>query len=746
MRRYSFSVFLLAIFVYSLTSCGTPTSPAGPALPPALILPEPLKADGPPIPFQDPNLRGEIEARGYPVSNPQEMLTCLVSGKAVYGLTLQNTNVRAAPQTNACRVGRVPRGTLVQIVDSVAISSSLGVSNTQPISGNTRISASLSLSSTNIPAVPSIGYVEDIQPIFLRNCNSCHSAAAKTAGLQVTEYAPLLKGSQKGPVIVPGNAADSVLWQQVGTGKMPLIGKLTAAEKTLIHDWIDNGALEKRLAAPPQPQPAPQTTDQTPANPGLWLAIEDEHIDPVPDVCPTKVDTPQKLISSELVLPISCGVAPRAMELLALFKQYSIPVPSPTPLPAIVRAPVVVATTATTATAALSQTAAAATPVAVAPAANNVYAAGASSAQAGIQVAALNLPAPSNSDPALRPAGGFCLDQRLPNLKRGITALAFDPNGTLYVADDMPLDEHADPLILNDAYHPSRSISVYNPANSGSLSPIFSESSRITGMTYYNGALYISRAGEVGRIPDGGKYERLAIGFAVQSQLFHANDGIAISNNWLYISAGGIHDGYSDGPVVGIGEAAAQAYASGGNRFAARLVRAPLDALLSQRSIETFQTAVRGVRNPYGLTVDPSGQLWFTDNGASNVPDAISAGDEVNLFNPNTTVPGTPDDATPYYGFPLALSGSTPDWYTSPIITMPNSAAPTGITWAYGTIFYGQYGRDPGLYRLARAADGKIVTERIMQIWPLLAVTTAPDGALWLGTGTGGLFRMTPGC
>ena len=137
MRRYSFSVFLLAIFVYSLTSCGATTLPNGDPLaasdplPPVLNLPEPLKADGPPIPFQDPNVRGEIEARGYPVANPQEMLTCLVSGKAVYGLTLQNTNVRMAPQTNACRVGRVPRGTLVQIVDSVAISTSLPVSNSR---------------------------------------------------------------------------------------------------------------------------------------------------------------------------------------------------------------------------------------------------------------------------------------------------------------------------------------------------------------------------------------------------------------------------------------------------------------------------------------------------------------------------------------------------------------------------------------------------------------------------------------
>ncbi len=733
MQRYSFSVFLFAIFICVLTSCGTNTRPTGDPRPPALTLPEPLKVKGPLIPFQDPNLRGEVEARGYPVANAQVLLTCLISGKTVYGLTLQNTNVRAAPQASACRLGRIPRGTLVQIVDSVAISSSLPVSNSKPVSSSVTINNSLVISaSVATTGKPGLGYVEDIQPILLRSCNACHSAVAQTAGLQVTEYAPLLKGSKKGPVIVPGDAADSLLWQQVGSGKMPLIGKLTAAEKSLIHDWIEDGALEKQPAAPSKAQPATQATDQA-TSPGLWLAIKDENINPVPDVCATTTITPQKLISSELVLPISCGVPPRTTELQALFTQYSIPIPTPTP--AIVSVPVAAAKV-TTATAALSQTVLAATPVA----------ASRNSAQAGIQVATLNLPAPSNSDPALRPAGGFCLEQKLPKLHRGITALAFAPDGTLYVADEISLDENADPLILNDAYHPSRSISVYNPANSGSLSPIFTESSRITGMTYNAGALYISRAGEVGRIPDGGKYERLAIGFAVQSQLFHANDGIAIANGWLYISAGGIHDGYSDGPVVGIGEAGAQNYASGGNRFAARLVRAPLDALLSQRSIETFQTAARGVRNPYGLTTDPAGRLWFTDNGATNVPDAISAGDEVNVFSPDATPAGAPDDSTPYYGFPLALSGNIPDWYTKPVVTLPNSAAPTGITWAYGTIFYGQYGRDPGLYRLGRAADGTTVTERIMQIWPLLAVTTAPDGAIWLGTGAGGLFRMTPGC
>ncbi len=177
---------------------------------------------------------------------------------------------------------------------------------------------------------------------------------------------------------------------------------------------------------------------------------------------------------------------------------------------------------------------------------------------------------------------------------------------------------------------------------------------------------------------------------------------------------------------------------------AARIVRAPLSGLLAERSISVFQTAARGARNPYGITADPEGRIWWTDNGATNVPENVSAGDEVNLLDPNT-VTGN-DGTAPYFGFPLALSGNPPDWYVDPVVTLPNTAAPTGITWAYGTIFYGQYGRDPGLYRLGRSPSGALVSERLMLVWPLLSMTTAPDGALWIGTGTGGLYRITPGC
>ncbi|MCB0185383.1 MAG: hypothetical protein KDE31_14020, partial [Caldilineaceae bacterium] len=339
----------------------------------------------------------------------------------------------------------------------------------------------------------------------------------------------------------------------------------------------------------------------------------------------------------------------------------------------------------------------------------------------------------------------FCIDQHFNQNERAVTALAFAPDGRLFIALDSRLDGPQDTNILYDAYHPSRSIVVYDPSTRFTPNEIMNESSRITGMAYADGALFLNRAGEMGWIPDGGSYRTLAGGFAVNSQLFHANNGIAITNGYIYISAGGVRDGYSDGPIEGIGEAGAQNVVSGGNRFAARIIRAPLSRLINEYNIELFETAARGVRNPYGITVDPAGRIWFTDNGATNVPENVSAGDEVNLYLPSSSPPGTPEENTPYYGFPLALTSPQP-WYIGPVVDLYNTSAPTGITWAYGTIFFGQYGRNPGLYRLGRVADGRVIAERVMLVWPLLALATAPDGALWVGTGSGGLYRMTPGC
>ena len=654
-----------------------------------------LRLQPPPLPFQDPNILGVERASTRSLTTLDDALACLASRQPVYGLTTENSNVRAAAETGDCRVGRIAQGTLVKVS---------GVYET----GAEEPLLSMRANSGAV-GEQTIGYEEDVQPIFQRTCNSCHSGIVQTKGLQVTAYAPLMAGSENGPVVEPGDPDASVLWQMIESNTMPMVGQLSELDKATVRLWIAAGAPERRGGLPQL------------AN--LWLEIDADAVEEVPNACAGGLAAaPNTLVNAELIAPLNCGAPPDQATVDALLAGL-------------------------TPTRVGSGSAAAVNPasavVAAAPATSGqAYAGGSNSA--GIQAAALGLPAPSDADGWLEPNGGFCIEQRWADNQRSITALSFAPDGRLFMALDSPPTGEADPLVLYDAYHPSRAIAIYDPAVGNRPEEIFSESTRITGLDYADGVLWVSRAGEVGRIPDGGAYEPLAGGFAVNSQLFHANNGIVASNGWVYVSAGGVRDGYSDGPLVGMSEQGAQSIVSDGNGFAARIVRAPIGQLVSERSINAFQTAARGVRNPYGITTDPGGRIWFTDNGATNLPDNISAGDEVNML-PIQSITGN-EESSPYYGFPLALNGNPPEWYVDPVVALPNTAAPTGITWAYGTIFYAQYGRDPGLYRLGRAANGQVVSERVMLAWPLLAVTTAPDGAVWVGSGTGGLYRITPGC
>lgn len=823
----------LALVVLVLVSCTVTPPPPPPALPPALTLPTPATNEGPAIPFRDPNVRGDVQLTVEPFTDRTQLEACLALGQPVYGITLQNTNVRMAPTLNACRAGRIPRGTLVEITGMVTTTNGLQIAAVPVTATSTSTASStstvttvtdpmtatlaatgtavLSLTAgvtgfagiTNVrsaaltaaltsgvtstltataaptttltavtpPITPTVtaalpgtipaaqpvsqaeptplenilGYAEDIQPIFERTCIACHSGVVQQLNLQVTTYEGVMRGSLRGPVIVPGDAPNSVLWQMISTGKMPMIGQLTLSEKDAVRRWIEEGARQQRpvpIAANATRAPAPAVAAATTAD--LWLTVAEESIDPVPDSCAVPPANPQPVVSADLILPISCGLPPSEAQLQNLLRALAL---VPTPSAGVATA---AASDGSDLTAAVpngesvpsnGETLAPDVEV-VAPAAPPPRA---SAPQVGLQAAAFGLPAPSDSDGWLTPRGGFCLDQHLAQNDRGITALTFAPDGRLFLALDSRIDGQPDMNILYDAFHPSRSIAIYDPNTRYTPQEIMAESTRITGMAYANGALFISRAGEVGWLPDGGVYRPLAGGFAVNSQLFHANNGLVISGGYVYVSAGGVRDGYSDGPIEGIGEAGAQNVVSGGNRFAARLVRAPLDRLINEFSINVFETAARGLRNPYGVAVDPSGRIWFTDNGATNVPENVSAGDEVNVFDPGATPPGTAEDATPYYGFPLALT-SPQSWYTGPVVDLLNTSAPTGLTWAYGTIFFGQYGRNPGLYRLGRTASGEVIAERVMLVWPLLATATAPDGALWIGTGGGGLYRMTPGC
>jgi len=79
-------------------------------------------------------------------------------------------------------------------------------------------------------------------PLFETKCSACHGDLA-SGGLNLLTYENLMKGGSDGAVIVPGDSANSVLFQIQSEGKH--FAKLTSEELEIIKQWIDSGAPEK---------------------------------------------------------------------------------------------------------------------------------------------------------------------------------------------------------------------------------------------------------------------------------------------------------------------------------------------------------------------------------------------------------------------------------------------------------------------------------------------------------------------
>jgi mono/diheme cytochrome c family protein len=104
---------------------------------------------------------------------------------------------------------------------------------------------------TEAPATqPAIGgatvsFANDILPIIESRCANCHGGNRTEEGLVLLTHADILAGSDNGPVVVPGDAANSLFVEMVATQKMPKRGpKLTPPQIQLFTDWVNQGALD----------------------------------------------------------------------------------------------------------------------------------------------------------------------------------------------------------------------------------------------------------------------------------------------------------------------------------------------------------------------------------------------------------------------------------------------------------------------------------------------------------------------
>jgi mono/diheme cytochrome c family protein len=83
-----------------------------------------------------------------------------------------------------------------------------------------------------------------IRPILANNCFSCHGPEKQKAGLRLDSRDRLIKGSENGPVIVPGKPEASKLIQAINYGgdpQMPPKGKLPQQAIDALTAWVKMG-------------------------------------------------------------------------------------------------------------------------------------------------------------------------------------------------------------------------------------------------------------------------------------------------------------------------------------------------------------------------------------------------------------------------------------------------------------------------------------------------------------------------
>src|SRR5262245_13762470 len=104
------------------------------------------------------------------------------------------------------------------------------------------------LASAGAIAKPADGgefFESKIRPVLADNCFACHGPKMQMAGLNLSTAAGLLKGSEKGPVVIKGDPEASRLIQAVGYEgalKMPPDGKLKDQQIADLKEWVRIGA------------------------------------------------------------------------------------------------------------------------------------------------------------------------------------------------------------------------------------------------------------------------------------------------------------------------------------------------------------------------------------------------------------------------------------------------------------------------------------------------------------------------
>ncbi len=106
-----------------------------------------------------------------------------------------------------------------------------------------------------------VDFARDVEPILAKNCYECHDAKKQKAHLRLDSPAAIMKGSENGAIVLPGNSEKSPMVRRLlgldGEDRMPKDeDPLPAAQIAVIRAWIDQGAPLPAAAAAAAAPPA----------------------------------------------------------------------------------------------------------------------------------------------------------------------------------------------------------------------------------------------------------------------------------------------------------------------------------------------------------------------------------------------------------------------------------------------------------------------------------------------------------
>jgi mono/diheme cytochrome c family protein len=148
----------------------------------------------------------------------------------------QGTSTQQATRTAASAATSTPIARATEIGGAVATATAIIVANSPTPAATTPLTSTGTVTAT-------VSFQREVLPIFTEICVKCHGGEKTQKSLVLKSYDDLMQGSEDGPVIEPGDPANSLLVQMVVQGKMPKNGpKLLPRQIQIITDWVKAGA------------------------------------------------------------------------------------------------------------------------------------------------------------------------------------------------------------------------------------------------------------------------------------------------------------------------------------------------------------------------------------------------------------------------------------------------------------------------------------------------------------------------